>query len=77
MDKEFFDKYSKQFHCGECVLLKDCLAKHEPLYVDCREQFLRDKLSELEAKLAEKEKAFDWLHEKYAKYVIKAEKEKK
>ena len=41
-----------------------------------QKQFDKDmEIDQLKQQLAEKEKSFDWLHEKYAKYVIKAKKE--
>ena len=44
MDKEFYDKYSNEFKCAECLFLKDCLENSEPLYGKCCERFLRERL---------------------------------
>ena len=59
MDKEFYDKYGKEFHCVECTFLDNCLKSSEPLYGRCCEKFLRDKIKDLEAKLAESEKKYE------------------
>ena len=54
MNKEFYEKYGKEFHCATCQELTTCVNRSEPLFSNCCEQFLRDKISDLEAKLAEK-----------------------
>lgn len=51
MDKKFYDKYSKEFHCADCVFLDNCIKNSEPLYGKCCEQYLRDRVAELEEQL--------------------------
>lgn len=51
MEKDWYDKYGKEFHCADCTFLDSCLKKDEPLYSRCCEQYLRDRIAELEAQL--------------------------
>lgn len=51
MDKKFYDKYGKEFHCADCVFLDNCIKNSEPLYGKCCEQYLRDRVAELEEQL--------------------------
>lgn len=59
MKKDWYDKYGKEFHCTDCTFLDSCLNKDAPLCSKCCEQYLRDRIADLEAKLAEKE-LNDW-----------------
>lgn len=68
MDREFYDKYGKEFHCSNCCMLDVCLKKNEPLYGRCWERFAKDKISNLEAKLADKEKEIAVLEEQDGVY---------
>ena len=52
MKKDWYDKYGKEFHCADCTFLDSCLKKDEPLYSRCCEQYLRDRIAELEEQLA-------------------------
>lgn len=56
MKKDWYDKYGKEFHCADCTFLDSCLNKDAPLYSRCCEQYLRDRIAELEEQLAEKER---------------------
>ena len=51
MKKDWYDKYGKEFHCADCTFLDSCLKKDEPLYSRCCEQYLRDRIAELEEQL--------------------------
>ena len=51
MEKDWYDKYGKEFHCADCTFLDSCLKKDEPLYSRCCEQYLRDRIAELEKQL--------------------------
>lgn len=51
MDKQFYDKYSKEFHCSTCQELTTCVNRPEPLFPNCCEQYLRDRIAELEEQL--------------------------
>lgn len=48
MKKDWFDKCSKELHCADCNLLDNCIKNKEPLYRKCCEQYLRDRVTELE-----------------------------
>ena len=56
MDKEFYDKYSKDLECSCCQDLEYCINGKEPLKINCAIHYFKDKIAELETKLAEKEK---------------------
>ena len=51
MNKDWYDKYGKEYHCADCVFLDDCMKNSEPLYGRCCEQFLRNRIAELEEQL--------------------------
>ena len=51
MEKDWYDKYGKEFHCADCVFLDNCIKNSEPLYGKCCEQYLRDRIAELEEQL--------------------------
>ena len=51
MDKQFYDKYGKEFHCATCQELTTCVNRPEPLFPNCCEQYLRDRIAELEEQL--------------------------
>jgi predicted nuclease with TOPRIM domain len=55
MDKEFYDKYSKDLECSYCPHLEHCINGKEPLKINCAIHFFKDKTTDLEAKLAESE----------------------
>ena len=55
MEKDWYDKYGKEFHCADCTFLDSCLNKDAPLHSKCYEQYLKDRIVDLEAKLAKKE----------------------
>lgn len=62
MEKDWYDKYNKEFHCADCTFLDSCLNKDAPLHSKCYEQYLKDRIVELEAKLAEKDKEIEKLN---------------
>ena len=53
MDKEFYDKYSKDLECGCYQDLEYCINGKEPLKINCAIRYFKDKIADLEAKLAE------------------------
>ncbi len=54
MNKEFYDKYSKELKCSECLGLSECLNDSNiPLCNSGYIRFAKDKIADLEAKLAE------------------------
>ena len=68
MDKEFYDKYGKELGCADCPHLTLCLDKKEPQCASGFMQLQDDKISDLEAKLAEKEKQIKKLNNEAQKY---------
>lgn len=56
MDKEFYDKYSKDLECSCCQDLEHCINGKEPLKINCAIHYFKDKIADLEAKLTESEK---------------------
>lgn len=55
MDKEFYDKYSKDLECACCQDLGHCINRKEPLKINCAVHYFKDKIVELETKLEETE----------------------
>ena len=55
MDKEFYDKYGKEFDCASCIHLEQCMKQDKPVLITCVNQQYENKIADLEAKLAESE----------------------
>lgn len=55
MDKEFYDKYSKDLECSCCQDLEHCINGKEPLKINCVIHYFKDKIADLETKLTESE----------------------
>lgn len=64
MNKEFYDKYSKDLECSCCQDLEHCINGKEPLKINCAIHYFKDKIANLETKLAESEKKVDEFHDK-------------
>jgi hypothetical protein len=51
MNKDWYDKYGKKYYCATCRELTTCVNRPEPLFPNCCEQYLRDRIAELEEQL--------------------------
>lgn len=56
MSKEFYDKYGKLVDCFNCNCIEPCSKSDSPLCSEGYVFFAKDKIADLEAKLAESEK---------------------
>lgn len=78
MDKEFYDKYSKDLECSCCQDLEHCINGKEPLKINCAIHYFKDKITDLETKLAEKNELFiatKWRVDDLKKKLAEKEKE--
>lgn len=55
MSKEFYDKYGKLVGCFSCNCIEPCSKSDSPICSEGYVFFAKDKIADLEAKLAEKE----------------------
>jgi hypothetical protein len=69
VDKEFYDKYSKDLECSCCQDLEHCINGKEPLKINCAIHFFKDKIAELETKLAKSDEYKELLLEEKAGYL--------
>lgn len=44
MDKEFYDKYSEELGCKDCIYLDKCLTSKEPFYDRCRMYYYKEQV---------------------------------
>ena len=56
MNKEFFDKHSKDLGCSDCSNLQYCIERENPSYISCAMTYYKEQVADLETKLAECEK---------------------
>lgn len=61
MSKEFYDKYGKLIDCFSCNCIEPCSKSDSPLCSEGYVFWAKDKISDLEFKLAEKEKQIEEL----------------
>ena len=61
MSKEFYDKYGKIVDCFSCNCIEPCSKSDSPLCSEGYVFFAKDKIADLETKLAEKEKEIECL----------------
>jgi hypothetical protein len=55
MDKEFFDKYSKELQCAECFGLETCIKENSPYLTRCRNFIQNEKINQFEQQIADLE----------------------